>query len=96
LKTRSGVARFLSNKDDPSSIKHSDPEKSEILQSQFCKVFTIEPPGDLPSLSLRTNNSIENLEFTENSVLTKLLRLNSGKSCGKDEVHAHLLKELAH
>ena len=36
LKTRSGVAPLLSNRDDPSSIKHSDLEKSEILQSQFC------------------------------------------------------------
>ena len=29
-------------------------------------------------------------------VLTKLLKLNAWKSCGKDEVHAYLLKELAH
>jgi len=96
LKTRSGVAPLLRNKEDPSSIKHGDKDKSEILQKQFCQVFTVEPPGETPTLSLRTNSKIESLEFTENMVLTKLLKLNAWKSCGKDEVHAYLLKELAH
>jgi len=96
LKTRDGVAPLLSDIEDTHSIKHTDSEKSEILQKQFCKVFTVEPVGPVPSLPLRTNTSLHEFAVTENQVLTKLLKLKVGKSCGTDEMHPFLLKELAH
>ena len=36
LKTISGVAPLLGNPSDPSSIKHNDTDKAEVLQNQFC------------------------------------------------------------
>ena len=59
LKTKSGVAPLLSNKEDPLSIKYNDDEKSEILQKQFCGVFTVDPPGSPPSLPCRTNAHLQ-------------------------------------
>ena len=96
LKTRSGVAPLLKDKKDPCSIKHSDSDKSEILQTQFCGVFTVEPPGDPPTLALRTNAVLSRLQVSEEKVLSKLLKLDVSKSCGLDEMHPYLLKELAH
>ena len=36
LKTRIEVAPLLCNPDDPGTLRHSDEEKADILQSQFC------------------------------------------------------------
>ena len=44
LKTRIEVAPLLCNPDDPGTLRHSDEEKADILQSQICSVFTREPP----------------------------------------------------
>ena len=47
LKTKSGVAPLLGDPSAPSSIKHNDTDKAgEVLQHQFCRVFTREPEGD--------------------------------------------------
>ena len=32
--------------------------KAEILQNQFCSVFTEEPDGDLPSFTSRTEKEV--------------------------------------
>ena len=40
LKTKSGVAPLLGDPSDLSSIKHNDTDKAEVLQHQFCRVFT--------------------------------------------------------
>ena len=50
LKTRIGVAPLLCN---PGTLRHSDEEKADILQSQFCSVFTREPEGEIPQLEPR-------------------------------------------
>ena len=54
LKTKSGVAPLLGDPSDPSSIKHNDTDKAEVLQHQFCRVFTRESEGDIPIIELRT------------------------------------------
>ena len=38
----------LGDPGDLSAIKHNDTDKAEILQHQFCRVFTREPEGVHP------------------------------------------------
>ena len=84
LKTRIGVGPLLCNPDDPGTLRHSDKEKVDILQSQFCSVFTHEPEGEVPQLEPRMG---ERLEITHDWVLETLLKTNITKSCGPDELH---------
>ena len=95
LKTKIGVAPLLCNPDDPGTLRHSDEEKADILQSQFCSVFTREPEGEIPQLEPRIGERLERLVITHEWVLKALMKTNITKSCGPDELHPRMLKELA-
>ena len=95
LKTKIGVAPLLCNPDDPGTLRHSDEEKADILQSQFCSVFTHEPEGEIPQLEPRIGERLEKLVITQEWVLKALMKTNITKSCGPDELHPRMLKELA-
>ena len=72
LKTKSGVEPLLgdpSDPSDPSSIKHSDTDKAEVLQHQFCRVFTREPEGDISIIEPRTAEKLAAVEVTPDMVL---------------------------
>ena len=66
-----------------------------ILQKQFSSVFTREQKGEIPLLGHRTESSIFHFNVTEEIIRNELLNLNASKSCGPDEIHPRLLKELA-
>ena len=93
LKTKSGVSPLLEDRKDPNSLRFEDKEKAEILQRQFCSVFTKET-GDIPVLEKRTNKSIINLLILEEMVRKEILALNINKSCGPDEISPLLLIKL--
>ena len=95
LKTKTGIAPLLENNKDKASTKFKDLEKANILQKQFSSVFTHEPEGEMPLLSNRSEASICHFNVTEEMVHDELLNLNINKSCGPDEIHPRLLKELA-
>ena len=95
LKTKSGVAPLLGDPSDLSSIKHNDTDKAEVLQHQFCRVFTREPESDIPILEPRTAEKLTAVEVTPDVVLKRLMKLKVRKSCGPDEIHPRLLCELA-
>ena len=84
------MAPLLCKPDDPGTLRHSDEEKADILQSQFCSVFTHEP--EIPQLEPRIG---ERLVITHEWVLKALMKTNITKSCGPDELHPRMLKELA-
>ena len=79
---------------DRSSLKLVDKEKANILQNQFCSVFTKTPDGPIPILEKRTDSVLSNVRITEGMVKKKILKLNVNKSTGPDEIHPQLLKEL--
>ena len=95
MKTRIGVAPLLYNPNDPGTLRHSDEEKADILQSQFCSVFTREPEGEIPQLEPRTRERLERLEITHEWVLKTLMNTNITKSCGPGDLHHIMLKEHA-
>lgn len=94
LKSTSSVSSLLESPDDKTSLKHEDIEKANILQKQFCSVFTNEPDGDLPHFERRTNNTIQMLHVTQEMVSKQIKQLDANKSFGPDEIHPLMLKEL--
>ena len=94
LRTKSGVSPLLQDKKNPHSLKFDDKDKAEILQEQFCSVFTKENPGATPTLKTRTDKEIRDLKIVEDSVRKEILALNINKSCGPDEVSPLLLIKL--
>ena len=95
LKTKCGVAPLLSDVHDENSLKFSDNEKANILQRQFTNVYTREPEEDMPSFDERTDSLLQELHITEEMISKQLNSLNVNKSCGPDNVHACILRELA-
>ena len=91
LKSTSGVSPLLENPDDKSSLKHDDHEKANILQKQFCSVFTDEPQGELPDFPARTETKIDDLLVTEEMMKKRIKLLDTNKSFGPDETCLHIL-----
>ena len=95
LKTKPGIAPLLENLEDKTSLKYSDEEKANILQNQFSSVFLKESGDNIPIFPERTKACISNMVITNEMVFDQLLSLNPNKSCGPDEIHPRMLKELA-
>ena len=95
LKTTTGVSPLLDDIKDPRSLKHRAIDKANILQKQFTSVFTVEPPGDLPSISKKANTILKNMKVNEKEVKELLDAINPNKSIGPDKLHPRMLKELA-
>ena len=74
------VAPLLGDPHDPSSIKHNDTDKADVLQHQFCRVFTREHVGDIPIIEPRTAEKLAAVEVTPNMALKRLMKLKVGKS----------------
>ncbi|XP_066913249.1 uncharacterized protein [Clytia hemisphaerica] len=75
--------------------RHEDHEKANILQRQFCSVFTKEAVGELPAFEKRTDSSIGDIHISEEMVQNQLKELNHNKSFGPDEIHPRILAELS-
>ena len=95
LKTKVGVAPLLRNTEDKNSLVFDDKEKADLLQKQFCGVFTEEPLNNIPAFEERSRIKIRNIEILVETVAKKLKVLNTNKSCGPDEIHPKLIFELA-
>ena len=59
LKVKTGVSPLLDDPNDKNSMKYLDFEKANILQKQFTSVFTEEPPGEVPTIGLRSEKIIQ-------------------------------------
>ena len=94
MKTKSGIAPLLQNPKDQLSIRFTDEDKAEILQNQFCSVFTKEPSGELPEFPSRTDARVT-FDLTVDMVRKELKNINPNKSLGPDDIHPLMLKKLA-
>ena len=74
-------------------MKFLDGEKANILQKQFSSVYTSEPDSEAPFMS-RTTATIDNILVTAEMVEEEISKTKIDKSCGPDEIHPKMLKEL--
>ena len=94
-RTRSGVSPLLRDPADSSSTVHSDAEKSEVLQDQYCGVFTNEGDDELPAFTQRCDTDMPHIVIDPEKVRKKLKCINTSKSAGPDGLHPRLIKECA-
>ena len=76
LNTKSGVPPLLENVKDQDSLKFDDKDKANILQKQFSSVFTKEQVGELPSITNKTDNRIQDCAVSVEMVRKEILSLN--------------------
>lgn len=93
LKRKTGVYPLLKLPDDKTSMKFKSKDKADILQNQFCSVFTREPNGGIPEFASRTDKEIE-ISITVEMIKKEIRSINVNKSIGPDEIHPKMLKEL--
>ena len=75
---------------------HSDSRrKAEILNNQFCSVFTSEDTTNIPKLTGPPNTEMPKFEITVQGVTKLLGGLNGGKASGPDELPNLILKNAA-
>ena len=75
---------------------HSDSRrKAEILNNQFCSVFTSEDTLNIPKLPGPPNTEMPKFEITVQGVTKLLEGLNGGKAPGSDELRNLILKKAA-
>ena len=94
-KTKPGIPNLQKsdNKDDMTS---NDKEKAEVLLDYFSSVFTQEPVGEVPTMEqVDTDTTLDDIDFTEDTVKKKLKQLKPNKSPGPDNIHPRILKELS-
>ena len=94
LNTKSGVSPLSENVKDQDSLKFDDKDKANILQKQFSSVFIKEQVGELPSITNKTDNRIQDCAVSVEMVRKEILSLNINKSCGPDEINRLMLIEL--
>ena len=90
LKTKVGVAPLLSDPTNKESLKFEDSEKANILKEQLSSVFTKEPGGNIPRMSIEHPR----FGYHEGNGKETDRCLNPNKSIGPDGMHAKLIIEL--
>ena len=73
-------------------------QKAETLNAYFSSVFTEEDESNIPDVTTRNYNDapLTSIEFTEESIKSKLLKMDENKSPGPDQIHPVFAKRLAH
>ena len=75
---------------------HSDSRrKAEILNNQFCTVFTSENTKNIPKIPGPPNTEMPKFKITVQGVTKLLEGLNGGKASGPDELPNLILKNAA-
>ena len=95
MKSSSTVSSLLEAPNDKTSLRHEDHEKANILQRQFCSVFTKEPTGELPDFEKRTESVIGEIHITKEMIQNEIKHLNHNKSFGPDGIHPKMLSSLS-
>jgi len=81
--------------DDKGGLITEDEEMCELLNTYFGSVFTVEDTSNLPEVTSRTNEKLNNIEITEEKVRNGLNKIKRNKSAGDDGVTSSFLKAIA-
>lgn len=79
--------------EEDGNIISSFQEKAEIFNKYFadqCRPLSYEIP--LPPLRYKTNARLDNIEITANQIVNLILKLNTKKATGPDDISANMLK----
>ena len=69
-------------------------EKADILNNQVQSVFTNETDTDIPDKDHSPHSKMPQINISSAGVSKRLCNLNPHKSCGPDNIHGRILKEL--
>ena len=69
--------------------------RQTFFRVSFVRWFTGEPEDEIHQLEPRIGERLARLVITHEWVLKALMKTNITKSCGPDELHPRMLKELA-
>ena len=89
---RAGIPELFIDDSKVSKTK-SDKEKAEVLANYFCKVFTKEPEGNIPSLPIKEVQEMPIIEFSIEKIKKAIRKLKKNKSPGPDNIHPRFIKE---
>ena len=93
MKVKEGIGDLI---DSQGNTVCDNDGKANVLNNFFCSVFTEEKTENIPKCKPRNKDVyLEDIEFTKEKVLKKLLNINPSKSGGPDNICARVLKELA-
>ena len=93
LKVRHGVPNL---EREDGTLTETDFVKTEVLNSFFKKVYTLEDGSELPNVEQRrVLHPSQEVTFTEDDIQGLLSKLNIAKSAGPDGLHPSILKELS-
>ena len=69
-------------------------EKADILNNQFQSVFTNETDANIPDKGHSPHSKMSQINISSAGVSKLLCNLNPHKTCGPDNIHGRVLKEL--
>ncbi len=78
------------------TLRQTDIEKAEVLNTFFTSVFTREDMTNIPHVDKQNVlEGLQNIKITEEDVQKRLSKLKTSKSPGPDGLHPRVLKELS-
>ena len=97
-KTRSGIPDLIipgKENSEEKNMTENNRDKTDVLVDYFSSVFTKEDLVDMPDMEEQTENTLEDVIFTDRDVNARLKGLNKTKSAGPDELAPRILWEIA-
>ncbi|MES9905174.1 MAG: reverse transcriptase family protein [Sedimenticola sp.] len=96
VRSKTKTKSTIGDIEDSDGVLNSDClGKAEILNSFFSSVFVNEDTSEVPELPVQDfNYELKDIVVTPELVKKQLLKLNSSKSPGDDQMHPRILKEL--
>jgi ribosomal protein L29 len=91
LKTKSGITELVG---ENGMVAESDEEKAEVLMDFFSSVMTNEDLENIPELTQRNPEELNEITVEKEDTEKQLAGLNTNKSTGPDDIHPRVLKEL--
>ena len=77
------------------TVATTDQVKADVFSEYFASVFTNEPLHNIPDpMHTMPENSMPNIQFSAEIIGKDIDKLNVNKSCGPDNLHPRILKEL--
>ena len=74
-------------------MEQSDKAKADLLNKYFCSISSVNDSDiDPPTLPLRANNNLTDINVTEDDAKDVLKNLKTGKACGSDNISHQMLK----